>query len=187
MARVRLICVSDRFTSLRALLASLCAQTFPDWTCLVLDQTTDGRSDCFYAADEFPDDRILCDVVKRVGDWGQTAKWEAAMQSTEEYLGFPADDAYYAPVYLERMVAALDAGNDLVYCDWVYNQPGYVAVAGTPQVGLIDVGGFLVRRSVLEKVGWENRSHEGDGILVEKIVAQGYKHARVPGLLYTKN
>jgi hypothetical protein len=35
--------------------------------------------------------------------------------------------------------------------------------------------------------GWEDRSYEGDGLLVERIVNAGYTHARVQGLLYVKN
>lgn len=189
MARVRLICVSDRPGQLMVLIHALNAQTMDDWALTVCDQSI--GSDSYHVLSETGwdrDNRIAIELVDRFDDWGQTAKWRESLDSDEECLGFPADDAYYAPVYLERMVAALDAGNDLVYCDWVYDANGYQPVMPVePRVGLIDVGGFLVRRSVLLDVGWDDRGHEGDGKLVERIVANGYKHARVPGLLYVKN
>jgi hypothetical protein len=167
----------------------LVVQTFQHWACIVCDQSQTGVSErtAHEALPHRNDARVVAKRVEYVGDWGQTVKYREAIACEEEYVGFPNDDAYYVPIYLERMVRALDAGYDLVYCDWVWDQAGYQPVTVQPRVGCVDVGGFLVRRSVLQAVGWEDRSYEGDGLLVERIVNAGYTHARVQGLLYVKN
>lgn len=183
--RVHVICAADRPRHLRVLLAALRVQTFEAWRCTVLDQS--GTGECAAEALAAGDMRISGRPVVRYGDWGQTAKWELAQQADEDYLLFPADDAYYAPPFLQRMVAALDGGLDLVYCDWVYDVLGYGGMTGNPRTGYIDVGGFMVRRTTLLAVGWEDRSHEGDGHLVETLVAHGARHGRVTGLYYVKN
>lgn len=49
---------------------------------------------------------------------GLPAAWNAGIDAASgEYVGFLADDDYYAPEKLERQVATLEEGYDLVYSD----------------------------------------------------------------------
>jgi hypothetical protein len=137
------------------------------------------------------DPRLSVKRVVRRGDWGQAEKFEAALDASSEYVGFPNDDAYYCPRYLELMVIAAEHGHaDLVYCDWVSDRNlgrPYAPFTVAPRVGHVDVGGFLVRRSVLLEDGWTDRGPIGDGLLVERLVAKGVRHVRVPATLFVKN
>lgn len=184
---VSLVVLSDRPKLLPILLHALRAQTCESWEALVLDQSLDGDPTIVAAAMQDP--RITAYRVERHGDWGQTAKAGAIPLTRGLFLGFPNDDAYYAPRYIESLLeASLRHSWDLVYCDWVFDQHGYRVMEGRPQVGHIDVGGFLVRRSVFERgIEWAFRGQTGDGVLVESIVSAGHAHGKAPGVLYVKN
>ena len=183
--RVSLIVISDRPKALPVLLHALVNQTFEAWEALVLDQT--GTDACLDAASAVGDPRIRALSVDREGDWGMAAKQAAVDVARGELLAFPNDDAYYCPVYLAQMVAMIDTGVELAYCDWVFDKFGYAPYVARPRVGFVDVGGFVVsKRAFLAVGGFADRGQTGDGQLVERLAAT-VRHARVPGFFYTKN
>lgn len=190
--KVSVICVADRPERLPLLAWSLAAQSHPDWELVVLDQT-EQRQAVRYLED-LPlgplTDRVTVMRVPRQGDWGQTEK-EAAARSprvTGDVLMFPADDAYYVPIALERLVRALEHGADLALCGWVYDLMGYRPMPPTPAIGHVDVGGFAVRRSTFLAHGWPSKGQTGDGELVVSLASTpGVRVALVPETLYVKN
>lgn len=209
---VTLCVLADRPDQLRVLLACLQVQTFQAWRAEVLDQTTEpqGRGGTAvqratflastghcegcdgYRCQHRQDGRISYRQIHRRGDWGQAQKFEAAIRATSTFVGFPNDDAYYVPRYLELMVEALNRHQaDLAYCDFVINSDmhgrPYQVYAAAPVTGRIDVGGFLVRRELLIAHGWPDKGPTGDGALIESLVKQGAKHVRVPMVAYVKN
>lgn len=194
------LCVlADRPHALRLFLSSLVVQTRHDFEVIVLDQfEAKAGAYCTVAdvCDEFfgsngggPLQGFATRVkVPRTGDWGQTAKFEACRDRAHSLcVGFPNDDAYYAPVYVERMLQAIEGGYDIAACDWIFDQQGYLSYTPKPQTGWIDVGGFVVRRQLVVDDGWIDRTHEGDGRLVERLVARGARFAAVRGHYYVKN
>ncbi len=190
---VSFIVLADRPQALRVLLAALEAQTEPAWEALILDQSDPDRAliTTAYASHyTCRPERLSYHRVVRRGDWGQAEKFVAAGLARGEFVGFPNDDAYYCPAYVERMMR-WSSEADLLYCDWVsrsdLGRDTYVPMTGAPIVGHIDVGGFLVRRSVLLAHGWPDRGPTGDGALVESLVRAGARPLRVPGCLYVKN
>ncbi len=185
-AILSLVAIADRPLHLPVLVACLRAQTSPAWELLVLDQ---GDGECQLIADCAGDPRVRAFRVPRVGDWGQAEKARAARtRAVGDVLGFPNDDAYYCPVYVERMAGAIrSTGAGLAYCDWIYDQQGYAAWPGAPAVGHIDVGGFVISRAAFDAVGWEERGQTGDGRLVERVLAAGFASVHVRGHLYVKN
>lgn len=188
------ITVADRPDALRQLIACLRLQTYPDWELLVLDQTP--KATCLapvLEAEALGERRVSWDAVPRIGDVGQSMKAAYTRFARGEFLCFPHDDAYYVPVFVERMLWQARACQwDLVYCDWLFdradNTTPYWHMDGVPQFGRIDVGGFIVRREVLIADGWPDRGEGGDGRLVERIAAK-YPHGCVPDhrVLYVKN
>ena len=186
---VTLCILSDRPDHLRVLLACLHLQTYQDWHAVVLDQAQDP-------AVVVPlcqlDPRIRHHLVPRRGDWGQAVKYQAAVDCASTWVGFPNDDAYYCPRYLELMLQrATETRAELVYCDWVSAADAvgmpYTRYQGVPQIGQIDVGGFLVKRDVLVTHGWPDRGPTGDGVLIESLIRNGVSHVRVPAVCYVKN
>lgn len=188
------ICVADRPDALRQLIACLRLQTYPEWELLVLDQTQ--RADCLapvLEAEALGERRVSWDSVPRIGDIGQSMKAAYTRFARGEFLCFPHDDAYYVPVFVERMLMEARNNNfDLVYCDWLFdradNTTPYHHMPGVPQFGRIDIGGFIVKRDALLADGWADRGEGGDGRLVERL-AQKHRHGCVPDnrVLYVKN
>jgi hypothetical protein len=186
---VSVICVADRPERLPCLVWSLIAQTHKEWELLVLDQSDDGNvTKHLGSALAASGNRIATERVARVGDWGQSMKEHYAKSwGCGDALMFPSDDAYYMPPALAEMGAALDYGSDLAVCGWVYDIPGYVPMPPAVTVGRVDVGGFMVRRSVFQRIGWPCKEQTGDGYFVEACVSRGANVAFCPSTLYVKN
>ncbi len=191
---VSFVCISDRPNSLRLLIACLRLQTNAAWELIVLDQTP--RAACLapvQEAEALGETRVDWQPVPKVGDVGQLMKMAYSETARGEYICLPNDDAYYVPVFVDRMVwfaRANDLG--LAYCDWLFdradNTVPYRHMPGKPQHGWIDIGGFIVRKSDLVADGWPDRDEGGDGHLVERLAAK-VRHACVPDqrVLYVKN
>jgi len=111
-----------------------------------------------------------------------------ATRARGDYLCFPSCDNYYVPEFLERM---LKPGMDLMYCDMVYDarhQTGttYTVVNVFLRRGLIDKGGFLVKREKFQPFPWEQDLVYADGILMETL-ARRCMSAKVAGVLWVHN
>jgi hypothetical protein len=186
--KISVICVADRAERLPLLVWSLIAQTHQDWTLLVLDQSTEYPGVFRYVTvPPAYKDRVRIDRVHMVGDWGQSAKEQAAHLVDGDAVMFPADDAYYVPTALETMAAELDAGADLALCGWLYRLMGYAPMPPCPAVGHVDVGGFMVRRSTFLKHGWPSKGQTGDGELVVGLAESGARVALSRGVAYVQN
>jgi glycosyltransferase involved in cell wall biosynthesis len=184
---VSLICAAfNRPQVLPVLLHCLRVQTHQDWECLVMDESPERVNLDVVAT--INDDRIQHVPCDRFNDWGQSVKRIGAEMSQGAVLGFPNDDAYYTPTYLERMAGTLKRDKlGLVYCDWLFDIMGYVPWCAQPVVGHIDVGGFLVTREAMKHVPWTGAHQTADGEWVQAMVAAGIRHGKAPGVLYVKN
>lgn len=195
-ARVELLVGSyNRYDHLRHLLACLQLQVYRDFQVTILAETADREPWTHQQiAADFTDPHSetgLRVAVYHVGafrnDWHHSARAEAASRSEAEWLAFVPDDAYYCPRWLEMMLGYADRHEwALVYCDWIFDGPGYVLYPGQPRVSFIDVGAFLVKRAAFDAVGWPDCGHEGDGRFVETVAAR-FPHGRCPHVLYVKN
>ena len=184
-----IISVFDRPKHLRCLLASLAIQDEPDFEAFVTDNSEDGRSAAVVS--DMHDlrfrhvhtgimiaSRNCCDAANLV-----------ASQAQGEYLCFPSDDDYYVPAFLRLM---LTQKTDIIYCDMVYDprlskKKEYSVINVRPQVGKIDKGGYLIRRSKFRPFPWEKWVITADGVLIEELIKDGLSHAKVPGVLWVHN
>lgn len=188
--KVTVICIADRPDRLPLLVWSLVAQTHTDWELVIIDQTPKDSTaiDCMIGV--LPTEvvnRIRAIRYRRVGDWGQTAKENAAMAADGDAFMFPNDDAYYVPTALAEMVKRLELGCDLAICGWLYDFMGYVPMMPSVREGYIDVGGFMVRAKLFKKVGWPNKGQTGDAKLVAALIEAGGVVGTCMGTLYVKN
>ena len=191
---VSFVCIADRPDFLRVLIACLRVQTSEKWELIVLDQTP--YATCLppvMEARALGETRIEWEAVPKVGDIGQSMKSAYSEFARGEYLCFPNDDAYYVPVFVDKLVWYGRAQNlDLVYCDWLFdradNTVPYRHMPGRPKLGWIDIGGFIVRKTALMADGWGDRDEGGDGHLVERLASK-HKHACLPDdrVYYVKN
>lgn len=172
---ISIICSTyDRPAALLRLIESLKRQTLQDWELLIMDE-----SESYYSK-PFTTKGITAVKCKRYNDWGYSVKEQGAKMAKGEYLCFPADDAQYEPTFLEKLSAT---GADLAYCDWNFTNQNRI-VEAQPKEGYIDVGGFLLKRSLF--TGFPNKGLWGDARLVEQI-AKDHTAVRVPEVLYIKS
>ena len=194
---------------LAGVLSSLQAQTDPNWDALVMvesEATNRYNGDeyeraiavvhraCLQRPDEAIDTRIniVPGPMPWRKDWHQTIKRIGATAAAGEFIAFPNDDVYYVPTFVAAMTtAAHNHGLDLVYCDWLNPEMGYLPHCGMPQVGHIDVGGFIVSRRAWHRYGlkeglWQCGRQTADGEFVQAL-ANVVAHGKAPGVLYIKN
>lgn len=188
---------------LRALVASIQAQTVKDWRVLVLH---DGPNEEFY--DEMRwlttgiDARIGFECsTKRFGAFGHPLREMGINRIGGDWLLITNDDNYYTPVFIERMMAKTGPNVSCVLCDMVHNHPRtdylgrggkaspYGILIAKPRRHFADIGCFIVPTAVAKKVGFPWREADGDGYYLEAVIkAQpGKRVAKVNQVLFVHN
>jgi glycosyltransferase involved in cell wall biosynthesis len=178
-----LVSAFDRPNHLACLLRALQVQTQPDFEVMVADNSPGGVMG--RVVKDIRDDRFQ-HIRTGMGNCYESANWLASY-ATGDYFCFPNDDNYYVPLFLELMLAP---DVDLTYCDMVYDPRGgteYRAVTVEPVMNLIDKGGFLIRRKKFQPFPWQESLIYADGMLIERLVAEGVSHKKVPGILWVHN
>lgn len=190
-----------RARTLACTLASLRAQTYRNLEVMVA-----------HNGPEVTDTNIrLCDVIDHATDYdarfdqwctpenrgrfGHEWRMSAAERTKGDVIGLTNDDDVYANVYLERMVAHIQAGADLVLTSFVNGftdrqvpgYPGYHAVPAAPVVGRCDVGSWLATRDLMLSTPWTDYGQTGDGVFVAAMAARAKKVAFEHRLLFMHN
>lgn len=111
----------NRAHDLRRALASVVAQTFSDWEALVVDNhSTDETAS---VVNGFGDARIRQIMVHNHGVIAVSRNL-GVREARGEYVAFLDSDDWWVPEKLERSVAELRAGADIVYHDLRIVRPG---------------------------------------------------------------
>lgn len=167
----------NRPNNLKLLAYSLICQTCADWELLVMDESEERINDITSL-----DKRIRFFPCDRFNDWGYSVKNQGIGEARGEFLCFPADDAYYAPPFVTMMTSIL-RDNDIAYCNWIHDRHEYQPVSVAPLVGLIDVGGFVIRKN---KMTLFDKHQLADGMLIQDLATK-CNHAGTKQYLYVKN
>lgn len=184
-----IVSVVDRMGSLRACLASLAVQAPPFEIIVCCNSTDDAvNEECERISDSFGG-RML-----RTGDMGAKSCYESAEIAVHyakgEWVCFPSDDGltveHFSAIMLET---AHQSGADLVYCDMVYRQhpnagswSPYRVMTVEHRIGRMDKSNFILKRSLF--AGFPPHPFDWrDGALIEKLVKDGVRFAKAPGVL----
>ena len=178
---------------------SVLDQTYEDWELIAVD-------------DNSPDLRVM-DILDAITDRRVTVihlettekkRWESvryaaiinqsAAVSWGTYLTFLCGDDFYYPDRLERMVAKLDEGNDVVYGPQrMLNEDGTeFGIRSATEVlsnayHQVDLNSVMVTRKAFENAGGfpttptEKGWREADAHFWNRLTAQGYKFIPVDG------
>jgi len=128
---------------------------------------------------------------KKDRDFGNTVRVEMLRQATGQFVFFFDDDNLILPQYLEKMLAALGQGADYACCKILHFGPVNEKEIGKPPLVLtgdpvklyhIDPLQFVVRREVMQKIGWDvTAGYLSDGVTLERLAQ--YKIVRVNEVL----
>lgn len=181
-----------RWDTLQCLLYSLKAQTYQNWQVVVVH---DGPIAHDHASLKLMDrvseidPRItLVETDERLKSFGHKHRHEYAKASSADILGFTNDDNYYAPVYFEWMIHEMLAKKaELAYCDMVHSHKLWKPFTTAPRYKHLDMGGFLAKRSLVERTPWTDYSFSGDGMFINALTANSRKTVKVASTLFVHN
>jgi glycosyltransferase involved in cell wall biosynthesis len=195
------VCAFENPLALRTCLSSLLDQTMQDFEIIIVDNSIgstwiDLNKDLCRMSDriryEWTADRT--NVVPsdcRHSRCLYTATEIGAGMATGEWLCFPNQDSYYARVFAERMLKAVDATRcDCLYCDFVLGLPDrrYAFVEAACHEGRVDKTAFIVRRELFKGFLDKRTNYElADGLMIERLAKAGVSRRRVAECLVFHN
>ncbi|SAK67396.1 hypothetical protein [Caballeronia ptereochthonis] len=134
----------------------------------------------------------------RHNDFGHTLRDIGIGMAEHEWLLLTNGDNYYCPVFVETMLGAASQSDcELVLCDMIHShvnpggrpQASYCHFETLPKHESIDIGCFIVRTELAKRVGFRDKTHDGDASYFEDLVAtNGVKQFRkVSQVLFVHN
>ena len=169
-------------------------QTEKDWEQVVCSDG-DCEQEVEWMVKSIGDPRIrYCHTVGKMDkDYGNTVRSEMLAQATGDFVFFFDDDNIILPNYLERMLAVLTFGDgaDYAVCKIMHFGPvnekeigkAPLVLTGDPvRLYHIDPLQVVVRREVMQKVGWDTKvGYLSDGVSLERLAP--YRIVRVDEVL----
>jgi glycosyltransferase involved in cell wall biosynthesis len=185
-----IVSVCGRSDLLIGMLASLAAQTDPDFEVIVTDNSVDDliarRILAVCSTSNVPKIRY----IRCLKPTCYHSAEQGLLAAKGDFVCFPSDDGYYMPKFGERMwQAAVGQGADLVLCNMVYDErmAGHYAVIDTNFTnGFVDKTGFLLRREKFVEFPGKPETDTPaacDGLLIEQLLASDISHAKIVDVL----
>jgi len=183
----------NRVNHLITLIGSLMAQSNPNWKAHIIADCPpeDIQNKIKGVVDFFNDKRIKLTILpERYNDWGHTPRQYGVNNSTEEWVLMTGEDNYYVPEFVDSMLVE-GKNQHFVYCDMVHNwtDKQYISVKTKLNFGHIDIGCFMIKTNMAQKIKLRVNEEWADWYFVEEFVNK-FKHANVKKinkLLYVHN
>lgn len=177
-----------RPNNLKVILASLIAQTNPNWLAHVI---IDGMTNEYFEVKNMYQDenRIRFSHVEGPNnDWGHTARNYGLDKRIGDFIVMTGDDNYYVPTFVENFIK--EKVYDFVYCNMVHDlkRDAYQPIPSTLNLGRIDIGNFMVNSKVIGDLRLDKRSYEADWLFIEQITTNKTKSIKkIDKILYVHN
>jgi len=160
----------NRPHQLMTVISSIFSQTSPNWRIHVV---ADGIYDGYQKVKNYfeGDDRIrFTELDGPHKDWGHTPRNYGLSQATEEWVVMTGDDNYYAPIFVEDFLNAVDENTHFVLCNMIHNWTNndYLHINSIPRAGAIDIGNFMTRTQLSNKMKLDITDEQSDGTFVEE-------------------
>ncbi len=177
------VCVSyKRYQQLPILVHSLLTQTVPSFKLLVLHDGPDERMQGILEGlrEQSPDQIDYVFTEQRFNDYGHTLRDMGIRMADTPYLLITNDDNYYCPKFIELMVPPMKANEaDIAMCNMIHShdhpgcrpQPSYMPFETRPERGSVDIGCFIARTDWAQRVGFRDKSHDGDATYFEDLLS----------------
>ena len=180
----------ERPQELKVILQSLMVQTNPNWKAhVVIDGLTNDYREVkdMYQNEE----RVRFSHVDGPNnDWGHSGRNYGLDVATEEYIVMTGDDNYYVPTFVDNFLRVAETGKDLVYCDLLHDLKNdmYQPIKSRIVEGVIDIGNFMTRRSVIGDLRLITDSYQADFKFANYINKhKTSKVAKIDKVLYVHN
>lgn len=180
--------------ALKCLVASVQAQTYPNWH---LQVTHDGpyphdHGMLTYMSQWDQEARVkVVETDVRKQEFGHPHRQKAVTALIDlgcEWIGLTNQDNYYAPVYFEWLLSAAQTHKaQFAYCDMVRSHKLWKPMGTSIRRGHIDLGGFLVHRSLAAKIKFDNFTFIGDWDYIRRLTGAAKNVIKVPATLFTHN
>lgn len=117
-------------------------------------------------------------TLQPFGRWGHPYRQKGIDAAQGKYIGLQNDDNYLTPGYIEQLVLALEAGNDVALCPIVHSYAGFeVTQAGG------DIGCWLARADLVKSIPWTGQQWNSDREYLKQLI-EGRKVVVVDRPLY---
>jgi glycosyltransferase involved in cell wall biosynthesis len=180
----------ERPEQLKTILQSLMVQTNPNWSAhVVIDGMT---NDYRRVKDLYQDEeRIRFSHVEGPNnDWGHTARNYGLDNSKEEWIVMTGDDNYYVPTFVQNFLSVAKKNVDFVYCDMLHDlkSDSYLPIQSLLQLGRIDIGNFMTRKTIIGDLRLITDSYEADFKFANYITKHKTKRVhKINKILYVHN
>ena len=174
----------------RTCLASLAAQTYPAFECLVVH---DGPPPGDWVREAFAavagDDRFrLLATPRRDNAFGHPGRDLGRRAAAGAAVCFGNADNYYVPVYLEALADALEhSPADLAHCDCVHSHALWQPMRTELRRGRIDLACWAARRALVDRVAFDGVHFAADWDYLSRLLELKPRVAKVPMTLVVHN
>jgi len=188
----------QRTSQLMCLLWSLECQTFSNFKIRIIHDghhaETQSAVESFASKSSI---QISYDESKiRFNDYGHSLRQWGLQESESEFLLLTNDDNYYTPNFLEEMFELLfSKKGDIVYCDMVHshvmkdlpNPIGYQTLVTEEKFCRIDIGCFIFRTSLGQRVGFKARDFNADWTFFSDMISTKPEVVKLPKVMFVHN
>ena len=180
----------ERPQELKLILQSLMIQTNPNWIGHVV---IDGMTDHYREVKDLyqNEERIRFSHIDGPNnDWGHTARNYGLDNTKEEWIVMTGDDNYYVPTFVQNFLEIVRYNKDFIYCDMVHDMKRdmYQPIPSKLELGFIDIGNFMIRRSVVGDLRLQVDTYEADWKFVNYIIKHKTKRiTKINKVLYVHN
>lgn len=176
--------------NLKVILSSLVVQTNPNWLAHVI---IDGMTNEYFEVKNMYQDenRIRFSHIEGPNnDWGHSARNYGLDKAIEEWIVMTGDDNYYMPTFVQNFMDAIADNIDFIYCNMVHElkRDDYQPIPSKLQLGYIDIGNFMSRKSIIRELRLNTKSYEADWKFIYEYQRRtvGLKH-KIDKILYVHN
>jgi glycosyltransferase involved in cell wall biosynthesis len=184
----------SRTDLLMACISSIVAQTNPNWKIrVVVDGPTEEIKEKISSIAGYYENepRIKWTILnERHNDWGHTPRNVGLELATEEWVVMTGEDNYYTPVFVEEMLKEAK-GFHFLFCNMVHNwvNSEYIPVKCDLKYGKIDIGCFIVKTNMANKLKLDPTFAQSDWFFIEEFIKKYplAKIKKIDKILYVHN
>lgn len=175
-------------------LGSIQAQTYQDFTCLVVhDGPPTKLFDRAYSIFACDTRFEFANTENREKVFGHNSRRRGfssflSRRTPPDFLGTTNGDNYHVPVFFEALLSAASASpSGWALCDMVHSHRQWQTIVSKPVRKFVDAGNWLARSSLVERSGPWSDAFAADWEFVARMLKHGGPPAKVPHTLFVHN